>query len=144
MPPPPAWQAGVQSLRAQARAVEALAARLEGEGGAAFDAVVGLLLACTGRVAVCGMGKSGHVGRKIAATLASTGTPAFFLHPAEALHGDLGMLRAGDVVLMISNSGETEELVRLLPALATFGLPRVALVGRGGSTVARARISAGS
>lgn len=138
--PAPAWPAGAASLRAQALSLQALAARLEapqGEAGRAFDAVVDRLLACTGRVAVCGMGKSGHVGRKIAATLASTGTPAFFLHPAEALHGDLGMLRAGDVVMMISNSGETDELVRLLPALADLGLPRIALVGRAASTVAR-------
>jgi arabinose-5-phosphate isomerase len=94
------------------------------------------LLRCTGRMIVMGMGKSGHVGRKIAATLASTGTPAFFVHPAEASHGDLGMVQPGDVVLALSNSGETEELVAVLPALKRMGVVLIALTGRPQSTLA--------
>jgi len=92
---------------------------------------------CTGRVIVMGMGKSGHVGRKIAATLASTGTPAFFVHPAEASHGDLGMVRPQDVVLAISNSGEVDELAAILPALRRLGVTLVAMTGRAESTLAR-------
>jgi arabinose-5-phosphate isomerase len=95
------------------------------------------LLQCQGRVVVMGMGKSGHVGRKIAATLASTGTPAFFVHPAEASHGDLGMLIGGDVVLAISNSGESDELAALLPAIRRLGVVLVAMSGREDSTLAR-------
>jgi arabinose-5-phosphate isomerase len=95
------------------------------------------MLACKGRVVVMGMGKSGHVGRKIAATLASTGTPAFFVHPAEASHGDLGMVRPGDVVLAISNSGEVDELAAILPALRRLGVTLVAMTGRPESTLAR-------
>jgi arabinose-5-phosphate isomerase len=95
------------------------------------------MLGCPGRVVVTGIGKSGHVGRKIAATLASTGTPALFVHPAEASHGDLGMIAAGDVVLAISNSGETEELVALLPALRRLAVTLVAVTARPASTLAR-------
>ncbi|MBP6898444.1 MAG: KpsF/GutQ family sugar-phosphate isomerase [Burkholderiaceae bacterium] len=95
------------------------------------------MLACSGRVVVMGMGKSGHVGRKIAATLASTGTPAFFVHPAEASHGDLGMVQPGDVVLAISNSGESDELAAILPALRRLGVSLVAMTGKPESTLAR-------
>ena len=95
------------------------------------------MLECRGRVIVMGMGKSGHVGRKIAATLASTGTPAFFVHPAEASHGDLGMVMAGDVVLAISNSGESDELAAILPAMRRLGVTLVAMTGQPESTLAR-------
>jgi len=101
-------------------------------------AAVRLILSATGRVIVSGMGKSGHVGRKIAATLASTGTPAHFVHPAEASHGDLGMLARGDVVVMLSNSGETPELADMLGYTRRFAIPLVAITGRPGSTLARA------
>jgi arabinose-5-phosphate isomerase len=92
---------------------------------------------CEGRVVVTGMGKSGHIGSKIAATLASTGTPSFFLHPAEAIHGDIGMITAKDVVLALSNSGETDELLTILPVIKRLDVPLVALTGKSGSTLAR-------
>jgi len=110
--------------------------RLRDRQDATFVGAVEAVLRCTGRVIVMGMGKSGHVGRKIAATLASTGTPAFFVHPAEASHGDLGMVRPGDVVLALSNSGETEEVVAVLPALKRVGVVLIALTGRPASTLA--------
>ena len=100
-------------LSTEAQAIESLSSRLDETFLAAVDA----MLATTGRVVVTGMGKSGHVARKIAATLASTGTPAFFVHPAEAAHGDLGMILSGDVVLALSNSGESDEVISLLPAM---------------------------
>ena len=96
-----------------------------------------MMLDTTGHVVVCGMGKSGLIGRKIAATLASTGTPSLFLHPAEAIHGDLGMVRRGDVVVLLSNSGETEEILRLLPALKRLNTRLIALPGGMTSTLAR-------
>jgi arabinose-5-phosphate isomerase len=102
-----------------------------------FDRAVALLHGCTGRVIVSGMGKSGIIGRKIAATLASTGTPAFFLHPAEGVHGDLGMVARTDVVLALSNSGETDEMLAILPALKRLGVPIVLLTGNTKSTLAR-------
>lgn len=102
-----------------------------------FVDAVGLMLAVRGRVVVMGMGKSGHVARKVAATLSSTGTPAMFVHPGEASHGDLGMIKAVDVVLAISNSGEADELVSLLPALKRLGVPVVAITGRFQSSLAR-------
>ncbi|NUZ04403.1 KpsF/GutQ family sugar-phosphate isomerase [Piscinibacter koreensis] len=105
--------------------------------GDAFVQAVELVLACRGRVVVMGMGKSGHVGRKIAATLASTGTPAFFVHPAEASHGDLGMVTADDVVLAISNSGESDELGAIMPAIRRLGATLVAMTGRTDSSLAR-------
>ncbi len=117
----------------EARALLGLAARQ----GAGFGAAVAAMLACRGRVIVMGMGKSGHVGRKIAATLASTGTPAFFVHPAEASHGDLGMVQPGDVVLAISNSGESDELAAIMPALRRLGTMLVAMTGKSDSTLAR-------
>jgi len=119
------------------RALQGLQASLQGEAGAAFVAAVAAMRDCPGRVIVMGMGKSGHVGRKIAATLASTGTPAFFVHPAEASHGDLGMVRPQDVVLAISNSGEVDELAAILPALRRLGVTLVAMTGRAESTLAR-------
>jgi arabinose-5-phosphate isomerase len=120
-------------LSIEAEAVAALAARLD----PSFDRAVELLVGCKGRVVVAGMGKSGIVCQKIAATLSSTGTPAYFLHPAEALHGDIGLLVAGDVVLVVSNSGETEELVRCLELMRRVGVPIVAFTGRPESTLAR-------
>lgn len=118
----------------EAEALTALAARLDDAFGRAVEAV----LSCSGRVVVSGMGKSGHVGRKIAATLASTGTPALFLHPAEALHGDLGMAAPGDVALVLSNSGESDELRALLPALKGRVSTLIAMTGRPDSTLGRA------
>ncbi len=117
----------------EAEAIRALVPRL-GEG---FERAIGLLLACQGRVVLTGMGKSGLVAKKIAATLASTGTPALFLHPAEGVHGDLGMVVRGDVVLAVSNSGETGELTQLLPAFKRLGVPLICLVGNRESTLAR-------
>jgi len=123
---------GRQALEVEARALAELAPRL----GDAFAGAVQLMLACRGRVAVMGMGKSGHVGRKIAATLASTGTPALFVHPAEAAHGDLGMVTSSDVVLALSNSGESDELNAILPVLKRLGIPIVAMTGRPQSSLA--------
>lgn len=126
-----------QALDIEARALHELRARLDGESGTAFTRAVQAVLACQGRVVIMGMGKSGHVGRKIAATLASTGTPALFVHPAEAHHGDLGMVQPGDVVLAISNSGESEELTGLLPVLKRQGVTLIAMTGKPGSALAR-------
>jgi len=122
-----------KTLEIEAAAVLGLKSRL----GPAFAHAVQAMLACKGRVVVMGMGKSGHVGRKISATLASTGTPAMFVHPAEASHGDLGMVSPGDIVLAISNSGEVEELAVILPALKRLGVTLVAMTGRAGSTLAQ-------
>ncbi|HEU5467996.1 MAG TPA: KpsF/GutQ family sugar-phosphate isomerase [Steroidobacteraceae bacterium] len=124
---------GRDALRIEARAVAALVDRL----GSDFEKACRMLLACTGRVVVSGMGKSGHIGGKIAATLASTGTPAFFLHPAEASHGDLGMVTKGDVVLAISYSGETAELLTILPLFKRMDARLVAMTGNPASTLAR-------
>ncbi len=121
------------TLTIEAQAVAAAAERLDDS----FARAVSLVLACQGRVIVMGMGKSGHVGRKLAATLASTGTPAFFVHPAEASHGDLGMVTPGDVVLAISNSGESDELTVLLPVLRRMQVPLLAMTGQANSTLAR-------
>jgi len=122
-----------QALDIEAAALTGAKARL-GEG---FVRAVGALLTCRGRVVVMGMGKSGHVGRKIAATLASTGTPAMFVHPAEASHGDLGMVTAQDVVLAISNSGESDELNVILPVLKRLHVPLIAMTGKPASTLGR-------
>ena len=121
------------TLDIEARAISGLKARQ----GDAFVAAVAAMLACSGRVVVMGMGKSGHVGRKVAATLASTGTPAFFVHPGEASHGDLGMVTGADVVLAISNSGESDELGAILPAILRLGVTLVAMTGRADSSLAR-------
>ncbi len=123
----------IEALEAEAAAVKSLIPRI----GKSFEQVVDLILKAKGRVVVCGMGKSGLVGQKMAATFASTGTPSFFLHPAEALHGDLGMLMPDDIVLLISNSGETDEMLQLLPALRHFGNAVVALTGGRESTLAK-------
>jgi arabinose-5-phosphate isomerase len=123
---------GRDALEVEARALAGLSPRL----GEAFAEAVKRVLACHGRVAVMGMGKSGHVGRKIAATLASTGTPALFVHPAEAAHGDLGMVTAGDIVLALSNSGESDELNAILPVLKRLGVPVIAMTGRAESSLA--------
>ena len=122
-----------QTFDIEAQALLGLKAR-QGEG---FAAAVQAMLACRGRVVVMGMGKSGHVGRKIAATLASTGTPALFVHPAEASHGDLGMLASGDVVLAISNSGESDEFAAIIPAIKRLGVTLVAMTGRADSSLAQ-------
>jgi arabinose-5-phosphate isomerase len=129
----PARREARRVLEIEASAIRSLAEDLD-DG---FDAAVALLHGTTGRVVVTGIGKSGIVGQKIAATLASTGTPAFFLHPAEAIHGDLGMILAGDVVLALSHSGETEEVVALLPYVRRRGALLVALTGKRASTLAR-------
>jgi len=121
-------------LAIEAAAITALAERLDD----AFARAVDLVGRSSGKVVVTGVGKSGHVGHKIAATLASTGTPAFFLHAAEALHGDVGMLERQDLVLAISNSGETPEILQLVPVLKRLGLPLIALTGRSASTLGRA------
>ena len=120
------------TFEVEAAAVLEMASRV----GAEFVQAVELLMACRGRVVVMGMGKSGHIGRKIAATLASTGTPAMFVHPAEASHGDLGMIQAVDVVLAISNSGESEELMAILPVLSRLGIALIAITGGRRSTLA--------
>jgi arabinose-5-phosphate isomerase len=125
---------GRRALEIEAQAVAILAPRLD----AGFAAACRVCLACEGRVVVTGMGKSGHIARKIAATFASTGTPAFFLHPAEAGHGDLGMITRTDAVVAISNSGETPELVLLLPHLKRLAVPLIVLVGKVDSTLGRA------
>ncbi|MFT8363959.1 MAG: KpsF/GutQ family sugar-phosphate isomerase [Sporolactobacillus sp.] len=116
----------------EAKAIIALKERLDDQ----LNQVIDLLLQCDHRVIVTGMGKSGHIGRKIAATLASTGTPSFFLHPAEGIHGDLGMVTDSDVVIAISNSGETDEILNLLPSIKHIGAKLVALTGASDSTLA--------
>ncbi|MBS0212503.1 MAG: KpsF/GutQ family sugar-phosphate isomerase [Proteobacteria bacterium] len=125
--------AGRRVLAIESEALQALHARLDGS----FAQACGLLLACRGRVVATGMGKSGHVARKLAATLASTGTPAFYVHPGEASHGDLGMITDADVVLALSNSGETEELLAIAPALRRQGNHLIAMGGRAESSLAR-------
>jgi len=140
---------GEKVVRIEAEALRALADRIAGPMAASFDRAVEVLHGCGGRVVVTGMGKSGIVARKVAATLSSTGTPAIFLHPAEAVHGDLGVLVRGDVVLALSASGETEEIVALLPAIKRLGLCLVAMTGdthageprRSGSSGAQAQPS---
>ena len=122
-----------ETLAIEAQALSDMSARLDD----AFPRAVHAVLACTGRVVVMGMGKSGHVGRKVAATLASTGTPAFFVHPAEASHGDLGMITAADTVLAISNSGESDELTAILPLIKRMGVTLLAMTGRQTSNLGR-------
>jgi arabinose-5-phosphate isomerase len=122
---------GQRVIRREAGALDTLAASLD----ETFGKAVGLLMAARGRVIVSGMGKSGHIARKIAATFASTGTPAHFVHPAEASHGDLGMVAEGDVLIVLSNSGETPELADLLAHAKRFGIPLVGITSRDGSTV---------
>jgi len=124
---------GRRVLKIEARAVQALVDRLDAQ----FDKAVDVILRCKGKVVISGMGKSGLVGQKIAATMASTGTPAFFLHPAEGIHGDLGMLGRADVLIAISNSGETHEILQLLPYVERMGIPVVSMTGRMASTLAK-------
>ena len=120
-------------LETEAGAIRALGGRL----GDSFVAACRLILDCDGHLIVTGMGKSGHIGHKLAATLASTGTPAFFVHPAEASHGDLGMIRAGDVIVALSNSGETTEVIGLLPVIKRIGVGLIAMTGKPDSSLAQ-------
>ena len=124
---------GLAVLNTEAAAISALTQRLDQN----FHRACEKILASEGRIVVTGMGKSGHIGNKIAATLASTGTPSFFMHPGEASHGDLGMITAQDLVIALSNSGETAEITLLLPLLKRLGIPLIALTGKPGSTLAR-------
>jgi arabinose-5-phosphate isomerase len=124
-----------ETLEIEADAIRALHARLAHDDSVAR--AVAVLMACTGRVVVSGMGKSGHIGRKISATLASTGTPAMFVHPGEAAHGDLGMVTAHDVFIAISNSGESSELLEILPVIKRMGTPLIAMTGKPASRLAR-------
>ncbi len=129
---------GRKTLEIEAAAVLALAERIGQPPLAdAFTAAVRCILACRGRVVVSGMGKSGHIARKLAATLASTGTPAYFVHPADASHGDLGMVTDADVFIALSNSGESEELVRIVPLIKRLGAKLVTITGRVDSTLAQ-------
>ncbi|HBK81390.1 MAG TPA: hypothetical protein DDZ83_17280, partial [Nitrospinae bacterium] len=123
---------GIRTLKIEAEALARLPDRL----GRDFIQSVELIMACQGRVVVTGIGKSGLVGQKIAATLASVGAPSFFLHSAEGVHGDLGMVTRGDVVIVLSYSGETEEVLRLLPMFARLGTPVIAITGQSESTLA--------
>ncbi|MGB0713924.1 MAG: KpsF/GutQ family sugar-phosphate isomerase, partial [Gammaproteobacteria bacterium] len=120
-------------LETESRAIQALMERVDDS----FGDACALMLACEGRNVVTGMGKSGHIGNKIAATLASTGTPSFFMHPGEASHGDLGMITRQDVVIALSNSGETAELLTILPLISRLGVPLIAMTGNARSTLAR-------
>ena len=126
-------QLASQVLAIEAQAIEQLKSRIDDRFVHACD----LMLHCQGRIVVLGMGKSGHIGGKIAATLASTGSPAFFVHPAEASHGDMGMITAQDVVVALSNSGETDEILTLLPLIKRQGVPLIALTGNPDSTLAQ-------
>jgi len=125
---------GLAVLKTESEAITALMQRLD----QSFHRACEMLLDCEGRIVVTGMGKSGHIGNKIAATLASTGSPAFFMHPGEASHGDLGMITTDDLLIALSNSGETSEITLLLPLLKRLGIPLIALTGNPGSTLARA------
>lgn len=127
-------QLGQAVIEIEAAAVSALSSRIDSHFAKACQYLIG----CNGRVVVIGMGKSGHIGGKIAATLASTGTPAFFVHPGEASHGDMGMITKQDVVLALSNSGETPEIITLLPLIKRLGVPLIALTGNLQSTIAKA------
>src|SRR5713226_1008582 len=120
---------GENVVRIEAEALRALADRIAGPMAGAFDQAVELIYACAGRVVVTGMGKSGIIARKIAATLSSTGTPALFMHPVEAVHGDLGMVVRGDLVLALSASGETEEILRLMATIKRLQAPLISMTG---------------
>jgi arabinose-5-phosphate isomerase len=124
---------GISVVNIETAAVQALEARINGD----FVTACQHMLACKGRIVVIGMGKSGHIGNKIAATLASTGSPAFFVHPGEASHGDLGMITSTDVVLALSNSGETREIITILPLIKRMGAPLISMTGNPASTLAR-------
>ena len=124
---------GSAVIRNEAAAVQALESRID----ASFVRACGHMLHCAGRIVVLGMGKSGHIGGKLAATLASTGSPAFFVHPGEASHGDLGMITSKDVVIALSNSGETDEILTILPIIKRLGVPLIAMTGNPASSLAR-------
>jgi arabinose-5-phosphate isomerase len=126
-------RSALQVVETEARAIDLLKSRIDDS----FLRACQMMFDCAGRVVVSGMGKSGHIARKIAATLASTGTPAFFVHPGEASHGDLGMITQKDVVLALSNSGETDELLTILPLIRRQGIPLIAMSGNDGSSLAR-------
>lgn len=126
-------QLGRAVIETEAQAVTDLLGRIDDR----FISACTIIMQCRGRIVVTGMGKSGHIANKIAATLASTGTPAFFVHPGEAGHGDLGMITSGDVVMMLSNSGETDEIITLLPVIKRLAVPLIALTGKPDSTLAR-------
>ncbi|MGB1271655.1 MAG: KpsF/GutQ family sugar-phosphate isomerase [Endozoicomonas sp.] len=125
---------GQRTVRIEQEAIQALLPRINGS----FSKACRLMLECRGRIVVVGMGKSGHIARKIGATLASTGTPAFYVHPGEASHGDMGMITSDDVVLAISNSGETAEVITLLPLFKRMGAPVISITGNPSSTLTRA------
>ncbi len=127
----------LRAIRIERDAIDAL----EGRIGEQFDRACEVIMACKGRVVVTGMGKSGHVGNKIAATLASTGTPSFFVHPGEASHGDMGMITPQDVVIAISNSGNTSEVVTILPLIKRMGAPLISMTGNANSTLAREAVA---
>jgi arabinose-5-phosphate isomerase len=124
---------GSAVIRNEAAAVQALESRIDGR----FVKACGFMLNCRGRIVVLGMGKSGHIAGKLAATLASTGSPAFFVHPGEASHGDLGMITSQDVVIALSNSGETDEILTILPIIRRLGVPLIAMTGNAASSLAR-------
>ena len=130
----PFIDSALRTIEIERSAIAELPARI----GADFEQACGIILSCSGRVAVTGMGKSGHIGNKIASTLASTGTPALYVHPSEAAHGDIGMITGADVVLAISNSGATEEIIALLPLLRRRGIPLITMTGKANSDLARA------
>ncbi|OPY72833.1 MAG: Arabinose 5-phosphate isomerase KdsD [Syntrophorhabdus sp. PtaU1.Bin058] len=125
-------ETGKEVLRKEAEAIIQVMNKL----GDSFDRAIDVIHACTGRVVLAGMGKSGLICKKIASTLSSTGTPAMFLHPADSLHGDLGMLQKGDVLIVVSNSGETEEVVKILPWVKRMGIPTIVITSKDDSTVA--------
>lgn len=127
-------QLALAVIETEAQAVSDLTSRIDEN----FVKACEYMLACDGRIVVTGMGKSGHIGNKIAATFASTGTPAFFMHPGEASHGDLGMITKKDVVIAISNSGETDEILTILPLIKRHGIPLISLTGKKSSTIAQA------
>ncbi len=126
-------EVGKSALRQEAEAIKILADRL----GREFEQAIDLILTCTGRVITCGIGKSGHIARKTAGTLSSTGTPSLFLHAAEAVHGDLGMITSGDVVILYSHSGETDEIVRLFPSIRSQSAKSILITGRSNSSAGR-------
>ncbi len=123
----------IRTIQLEAEAVNDLLNHLDGD----FEAACGIMINCRGRIIVTGMGKSGHIGNKIAATLASTGTPSFFVHPAEASHGDMGMFTADDVVLALSNSGETAEIVTILPLIKRLAIPLISITANPNSTLSQ-------
>ncbi len=128
----PILESIVETFQHQAEALQNMANTIDFEE---YQKAISFILNCKGHVIICGMGKSGHVGKKISATLASTGTPSFFLHPSEAFHGDLGMITRDDVIILISNSGETDEVLQLIPSLKSFGNKVISITGRAESTM---------